>query len=423
MPDDEALGGDVSSAAQADLDILNDESAPEAETEETSETEETEETEETSEETPAPAEEEEEAPEEVPDPDAPEETTEDKAKKPPVEGEVQDKGIAKEIKAKYPDFFKNFPAVRGAIFRDLQFRELIPTPEDARELVETAQVYQEYEQKIMTGDPTILLKGLAESENGEELLEKFVMNFMPTVEKFSPELRGKMIFPYVRRIFNNALSDAKASGNKNLENSIGHIARYLWNSTTIPEERAPQRPEDNPEAVKLREENQKLHQRQADSFIGRVTTTGVGELRKSVEQTFRNDKRFSPIEVRTLVDDIVKQTRTALDRDPRHNRAMSAHWNRARSLGLADTMVPRIVNAFLGGAKNVMPTIRAKVVQSALKQKGITQPAVGQIPGTPRGGSPSRGGKVVGSGKIDYSKTSDADILSDDPSKIKLKGK
>lgn len=346
-----------------------------------------------------------------------EEDKEDKPKEVP-DGKPE-AGLAKSVKAKYPNLFKEFPDVRRAIYRDQQFAEIVASPEEAKELVERAETFDEYERDIMEGKPDLLLKSLADT--GDETLTKFALNFLPTVEKFSPELRGRMIFPYVRRIFLNAQSDAKASGNKNLEASVQHMSRYLWNSINVPEDKPAPKLEDNPEAKKLKEENQRLHQQHKISFDNRVIGNGLSQLRSSVNLSFKKDERFTKIELDALADKTFNAVRRALDKDPRHARAMQSLWAKAKQSGYPEELVPRLVNAFLGGAKNVLPAVRARIVAEALKTKGIKTPPKGEGTGGPKGAPAGKGGTVVSSKQIDYEATSDEAIMSGDPGAIKLK--
>lgn len=414
----DALGADPAGVDQADLDILNEgggdagagggEAPTEAEEtppEETTVTEEAPPVEEAG---------------NVDDPDAEKEKEPEKEKD--KETPPEDTGIAKKIKAKYPEFFKEFPDVRKAIFQNRAFSEVFPTVEEAKEVAERVRDFDEYEQQVMAGDPTLLFKSIADSgPEGPEILEKFSMNILPTIQKFSPDLMGKMLFPHVRQIFHNALEDAKATKNQNLIYSIGHISQYLWNSKTLPELKAMPRIEDNPEALRARQENDGLKGRLAMEFQTAVIETGLDDFRKTVDFTFNNDKRFTPIERDALVDKIVIEVRNALVKDQSYTRRINAVWRQAAQAGHDRKFVPRVVNTFLGGAKSVLPSVRATVVQNALKRKGITQPAVGQQTGGPRGGGPSRGQGVVSPSRIDYNKTSDMDILGVDSSKITLK--
>jgi len=401
-------------ADQTDLDILNDEGGgdasgkPGAEDTETS-------PEGAGAEGEGPADGEETPPEPVRDPNELEEedtekTDEEKAEDARKAEEARSEPeIAKKLKAEYPDLFKKYPEVRKALFQSRQFTELFASVDEAKEASEKVQTFDEFERDITSGNSVLLFQSLINT--GPDTFEKFTENLLPTIEKFAPALPGKMVFPYIHRIFSNALEDAKSTNNKDLLNSVGWLSRYLFGKPELPELKKSAPPEANPEVVRLRQENQHLAQARAIEFNDGVMADGLKQFRVSVEQTFKNDSRFSPIEKKALVNDIIQLTRAALDKDQRHNKLMRSHWGKASSEGHPRAYVPRVVNAFLGGAKSQMPAIRAKVVAAALREKGITEAPRGNTPGNPRTG-PGGGSPAVSSKNIDYRKSSDMDILN-----------
>lgn len=408
----EALGSDTPTADQTDLDILNGGTTDEGKT--PSEATEDKETETPPEgEKPPVAEEEE--PEDV---EETEEKPEEKVEEKP-EPKVEETGLVKALKDKYPNLLKEFPAVRKAIFQSREYETMFPTVDEAREAAQMVQDYNEYEQHIMSGDSAILFRSIVDSgEEGPQVLEKFAMNLLPTIEKFSPDLKGRMLFPYIRNILLTAYKDGEATQNKNLALSVKHISKYLWNSFDLPDMPKAPKLEDNPEALRIARENETLRTQRAQEFQGEVISNGVSEFRKIVESSLVKEKDFSPIERRHLTDQIVRETRQALQRDAQYNRQINSLWRRAAQSGHSREAIPRIVATFLGGAKSTMPTIRARVVAGALKEKGITPAGVGRDTGGTRTSSPVKGGKVVSPKQIDYNRTSDLDILSD---KVTLK--
>lgn len=328
--------------------------------------------------------------------------------------------LAKKLKTEFPEMFKKYPEVRKALFQADQYTQVFPTVDEARDAADKSEVFDAYEQQLMTGDPSVLFKSLA-SAGGPEVFEKFAMNLLPTIETFSPKIQAKMVFPYIHRILNNALNDARGSENKNLEHGIGWLSKYLWGKVELPELAKETEKTENPEVSRLKQQNEVITNRLSAEFNDGVVTGGLKELRTSIEMTFKNDKRFSSIEKKALTDDIIHRTRKALDKDARHNKVMSMHWQKARAEGHPKALIPRVTNAFLGGAKSLMPTIRGKVLAEALREKGIIEAPKGNVPGTPQTGGPQTGSRGVTSKNIDYSKTSDADILSGDNKRIALK--
>src|SRR6187401_3520536 len=83
----------------------------------------------------------------------------------------------REILAKYPKLFKDFPYLEKAYYREQQFTEINPTIEDARVASEKAKIMDIVEREIMSGDITSVLAA-AKDEN-QEAFYKVVDNYLP----------------------------------------------------------------------------------------------------------------------------------------------------------------------------------------------------------------------------------------------------
>ena len=58
----------------------------------------------------------------------------------------------KELLAKYPNIKKDFPELIAANFREKEYAEIFPTPEDAKEAVEKVATLDKFQQLIFSGD-------------------------------------------------------------------------------------------------------------------------------------------------------------------------------------------------------------------------------------------------------------------------------
>ena len=406
----EPLGGDVRGADKDDLAVLAGDAdetkkgkeAPALEGDE--EEEENEEPEETTEEEPGDV-----TPEEVEEEKAGEEKEEKEEK--PEDEKGADTRLVKAVEKKYPGFFKEFPDLRRAYFRDMQTSRIAATPSELEELAAKAGVMDEFQQEIMSGSSKRLLDVTAETDPAA--MEKFALNFLPTVEEKDRALAGRMIVPYVKRIMRNALTDAKDAGNANLANSIAHLSKYLFKSTSVPDDVVERDQKDNPEVVKLRADAEAKSRRIAGSFFSRVHTGAEGILTAEISKSLAADSRFSPIERRAIAKQIFDKIGVELDRDQRHTKLMDSHWDKIKKADFPEHMITQVVNAFLGGARNRLQPVRARVIAAALKEKGIVVEPSGSVPATPRTGGTSRGGTgVVKSDQVDYRNSSDEDIMA-----------
>src|SRR6188768_1226290 len=87
----------------------------------------------------------------------------------------------KEILAKYPQLFKDFPYLEKAYYREQQFTEVFPTIQDARAAHEKSQILDRVEYEVLNGDITTVLEA-AKSENSDAFY-KIADNYLPTLKK------------------------------------------------------------------------------------------------------------------------------------------------------------------------------------------------------------------------------------------------
>src|SRR5216684_2162863 len=90
----------------------------------------------------------------------------------------------KEINAKYPEFFKDFPDLRHAFFREQEFSQIFPTIDDAKEAAENLESFSNLEEFVLSGTSDGLKSFLEAAEEGKKgSLQNIVANFLPTLYK------------------------------------------------------------------------------------------------------------------------------------------------------------------------------------------------------------------------------------------------
>ena len=71
----------------------------------------------------------------------------------------------KEVLAKYPQVFKDFPYLEKSLYISQQFTELFPTPDDAKQAKEALGQFSEYETALVeNADARGILKAVKESD-------------------------------------------------------------------------------------------------------------------------------------------------------------------------------------------------------------------------------------------------------------------
>src|SRR5258708_7422068 len=70
----------------------------------------------------------------------------------------------KEILAKYPSLFKDFPYLERAYYVDRQYTELFGTIADAKQVIERAGILSSFEEQLQSGNTENILKTVKDSD-------------------------------------------------------------------------------------------------------------------------------------------------------------------------------------------------------------------------------------------------------------------
>jgi len=399
MPEDDVVVGE-SSDSKTDLDILNEDDAPEPEA--------------TAEESAVDDE-----PGEVTFEDEPVEE-EEKVVAKTIEPEPDDSEVPegqlrfKDIKSKYPNIFKEIPQLAQAIRNDRAFSEIFATPEDGRDAAQRATYFNRLENSILGGSIKELLSDV-ESSN-KDAFRKVAKDFLPTVREKSMELYAEITLPAVNDVLRSAIRDAEGSENMNLRNAALHIAKYLYGKPEIPNfETKKEVP--NEEQARVKAEREAFWTEKAADFTNECYSEGREEAIKEIAKGIDSDRSISPFLKKTLKDSIFTEVDQLLAKDTRHIRQMNALWRKAEATGFPKETRKEIINAYLRGAKSLIPSIRQKLRAEAGIQgnqptiKNETPKARTNIPASGRAPS-SSAAKTPSARDVNWNKTSDMDFLN-----------
>ncbi len=312
----------------------------------------------------------------------------------------------KEIKVKYPDFFKDFPDLKESYFRELEFSKLFPTIEEAKEAFQDNEAFNNLSDAALNGNPTPLLESINKTD--KKAMEVFSLSFLPALYKQSPELYYSAVTP----LFEGMLRQAYKEGDENMKNSASNIAQFLFGKdgedSVLGKKTLSKSTDVTAEQKKL---NDQKDQQISEAF--RKTYTHVeSEIDKSL--TFLISKELDPSKQLTkllrnnLSNEIIKRIKKQLESDSSHGAVMGARWKRAKLNGYTDDDKSKIISTFLARAKSLIPVTSEKVRLAALGKNVRKEPTVHP--------KEMNGGRVSSSRapekKVDYSKMSDLEILN-----------
>lgn len=324
----------------------------------------------------------------------------------------------KDIKAKFPTFFEDFPALKEAFFLGKQLTSLFPSYDLAVEAKDQLRSFEAI--KISTleeGDPTHLFAALSEANPAG--FEKMAESILPNLFAHAPQLYLKVTTPILENLIRSAFKEGKENENKNLQAAAQIFSKYLFGTLEIPQ--AKPRVVD-PEIKRLSNERQQGLIQKETEFKEEVQDIGITTLTRHILSGLDPNNSIPKITKQALIDEILKETGRALDKDILHNNRMNALWELSARHGFARDYRKKLVETYLRAATAKMPGIRARLRNEALGKPAQTPVAKKEVVKRPPASRAVSTDKVniskIDPKKIDWSKTSDRDLLG---GKITLK--
>ena len=328
----------------------------------------------------------------------------------------------KAIEAKHPGFFKDFPGLRHAFFREQEFTKVFSTVEDAQEAKERVDELDTFTDLVSSGDVKGFLDVLDETDRA--MSKKFATNFLPGLYKSNSELYYGITTPLLENFLRSLHQHGEQSGDDNIKNAALQASLWAFGDKDVAtgKKSLTSAPASTESAGKtdLEQEKNAFYAERFVAFRSDAVDASTRQLRTSIVKGFDPDGVFNAESKTILVDRILSEVDTALEADEEHMARMKSVWKRAAKAGYAGDWKSRITSAYLERARSVMPAIRQRIVKAFIttKQGESERLAEQGERGTDRkevtGSHSPKGGKVhtPTAKEVDWDRTSDLDFLS-----------
>lgn len=338
-----------------------------------------------------------------------------------------DRPSLKQIEEKYPGFFKQFPAMRDVYFREAEYSKLFPTIDDAKEAGENNEAFNNIREDVFEGSGNKFFTAI--KEVNEKSLEKFAGRVLSSLFTVHRPAFWRAANPLVEDICRNMFQKGVKEKNENLQNSARYLADYFFgdNGSEIAEGKRTSIVKDEG-SDEVKREREEFDNEKGTAFRTLVSTTIRAQLRGAIDsKTSEGKSRLDPDGVlsdfikNTIIAKIVDDIGSELQADQTHLRFMDSLFGKAKRNGRTEEDKARIVSAYLARAKSIIPSLRSKYVSEALgrrsgaatRNKEKVEKIQSRREAGGSGHSSREGRKNYDPKAIDYSKTSDEDLLND----------
>lgn len=279
----------------------------------------------------------------------------------------------KEILAKYPKLFKDFPYLEKAYYREQQFTELLPTVQDARVAVEKASILDRTEQEVMNGDiSSVLAAAKAESQ---EAFNRIADNYLPTLKRVDQQAYFHVLGGVIKDTIITMVREGRALGDQGapLQAAANVLNQFVFGSQNFqphqPLSRQP-RPEDESREYAYRQQEQQLVYTKFEGVKDDLQTKADNVLKSTIDGHI--DPRGSMSEyVKTHAKaEAFDNLENLIAKDTRFRSLLDKLWEKAFQSNFDKESTDRIKSAYLSKAKTLLPSVIKKARNDALKGAG-----------------------------------------------------
>lgn len=318
----------------------------------------------------------------------------------------------KEILAKYPNIFKEFPSLEKSFYREQAFTEVFPTVNDAKNAAETVKNFNNFQDGILSGNLTGVLKSVKETDQKayEQIIDNYLPNLRETDQTAFLHVIGSVINESIRSAIGAAqqLNQKNPDAARNLDAAARIMNHYIFGTDQIqgqPNRFAKEESKPDPERQKLEQEKVEFLNDRLQAAMESVSTRADNSLKYTIEQNIDPRGAMSEYVKQNAIRDCMNKLEELIASDTRFKAVNDKLWEKAIQDGFTKNSMDRIRGTYLSKAKTLLPDILKSVRNKALSggaQKGnnseakskkgplpvgqsATQPKSGKIDRLPKG--------------------------------------
>jgi hypothetical protein len=274
----------------------------------------------------------------------------------------------KEILAKYPKIFKDFPQLEKAYYREQKYAELLPTLDDAKDAVEKSTQYDKFEGALLSGDIDGILNSVKVADS--KAFNKIVDEYLPTLQKVDQTAYFHVIGHVIKNTIVAMSRHGKEIGNEDLQASAVLLNQFVFgkNEFEAPKEFGPKPDKKGDDTVD--NERLALHQERFESALEDLSTTSSNIIKSTIAKHIDPKDSMTDYVKRTAVRDAMDDVEAAIQGDTRFKAVLDKLWEKAAKNRFNRESLNDIKRAHLNKAKTLLPSIISKRRSEALKGLG-----------------------------------------------------
>jgi hypothetical protein len=271
----------------------------------------------------------------------------------------------KEIVEKYPNFFKEFPFFEKMMFRDKQYTELFGSYDDAVEINDKVQVFENFEQDVMQGNLKGLLQGIKNVDG--KAFDKIVDNYLSELFNVDKDAGLEVVSNVGKYIIKELANQSKNSNNEDMHKVAVFLNQFLFNSQQLTPMTKRVNDTEDKESERVNRERSEFVQERFEISVSEVQTKVDNTLKSTIADYIDPKGEMTPYTKRNAIRDALNQLHELLNQDPAFVRHKNKLWENAAANRFSQDSLRGIISTYLGKSKQSLKTVIMKARTEALK--------------------------------------------------------
>ena len=285
----------------------------------------------------------------------------------PDELDVEAPPRKKEILKDFPELFKKYPFLEKMMYRDREYTQLFGSFDDAKEIAEKSDNFNQFESQLLSGNTEEILKGVKDSD--EKAFNIIVDDYLPTLAKVDKEAYFHVVGNLNKRLIMEMVQEANDTNNDDLKQAALLVNQFVFGSSkfTAPTLRVPKNDKTDTEQSEVEQERlsftKERFETSRDDLQSRVDNT----LRATISDYIDPKGNMTSYTKKNAVADAMKILSSSIASDSSVVRNLDKLWRTAFENKFSKDSLSKIQSFYLskakGGLKNAILKARAEALK------------------------------------------------------------
>jgi hypothetical protein len=276
----------------------------------------------------------------------------------------------KEILAKYPTLFKDFPYLEKAYYRDAAFTEMFTTPQEAKEAVEAKGVLDNFEKDVMSGNITTILKSVKQTDG--EAFNNIADNYMAALHEADQAAYYHVIGNISKNTILAMLKEARAQKSEALESAATILNQFLFGNSEWkpPSNLSKSKKEDDGREAEIAKKEADYNRKQFEGARGELNTRVNSAISKTITANIDPKNTMTEFVRNAAIREVTDNLTRLIGKDARFTSLNDKLWEAGFKASFSQEAKDRIVRAYFSKAKTVLPALIKQARVNALRGMG-----------------------------------------------------